>query len=309
MYRLLIPKTDAEWQQYYSFRWSILRKPQGLPEGSERDEFEPYAHHRMLIDEAGRPCAVGRLYQLSADEAQIRHVAVDPDRRGVGLGTRLIEALEAQARELGVKRIVMSARAQSIPFFASLGYEPVGDEPTHFGRIQHQQMIKVLPPLTSMERHQQWCQDLEAHLLETNPLASPLCLRVNGYTAGRLELRAPAVVGDSHGLFAGSAFTLATLTGYGLIWLLARSADLLVDIRLEQGQIWMEAPLLGEPLARVQRGEVGVPLIKVLRSGGGRVPAQVSIVGSDGGLWLFSGNYQVRVTGSGQPDGEQKTRP
>lgn len=308
MYRLIIPKSDAEWQQYYNFRWQLLRQPLGMPLGSERDEFEAYGHHRMLIDESGQPCAVGRLYQLSADEAQIRHVAVDTQRRGTGLGTRLIEALEAQARELGVRRIVMNARNQSISFFAGLGYQPVGEGPTHFGRLQHQQMIKDLPPVGSLERHSQWCQDLEAHLLATNPLAAALGLRVNGYTAGRLELRAPgAVVADGgQGLFAGAAFTLATLTGYGLIWLLARSAEQQVAIRLEQGQIWMEAPLQGEPLARVQRGEVGVPLIPVLRAGGGLVPAQVSIVGADGGLWLFSGDYRLTVLGAVDA---QKTRP
>lgn len=300
MYRLIEPKTDAELQQYYSFRWTMLRKPLGLPPGSERDEFESHAHHRMLIDEHGDPCAVGRIYQLSADEAQIRHVAVDPERRSEGLGTRLIEALEAQARELGVRRIVMNARMQSISFFASLGYQQVGEGPSHFGKIKHQQMIKELPPLGSIERHVQWCQDLENHLLASNPLAAAIGLRVHGYTAGRLELRLPAIdeASGHAGLFAGAAFSLATLTGYGLIWLLARSTDLLVDTRLEQGQIWMEQPLQGEPLARAQRGEVGVPLIKVLRStGGGLVPAQVTIVGADGGRWLFSGHYRVAVVG------------
>lgn len=297
MYRLIVPMTASEWDQYYRFRWEILRKPLQLPLGSERDEFDPYAHHRMLIDEAGQPCAVGRLYQLSGDEAQIRHVAVDTQRRLGGLGTRLLEALEAQARDLGVRRIVMNARSQSISFFERHGYVAVGDGPSQFGRLQHQQMIKELAPLGTMERHTQWCQDLEKLFRDTNPLAVALGIRVHGYTGGRLELRAPAVgvQEGEQGLFAGAAFALATLTGNGLIRLLARSADLDVQVRLEQGQIWMEHPLQGEPMARAQRGEVGVPLIKVLREGGGLVPAQVSVVGSNGGLWLFSGDYRVTL--------------
>ena len=37
MYHLRVPQTAEELEQYYQFRWEMLRKPLHQPKGSERD--------------------------------------------------------------------------------------------------------------------------------------------------------------------------------------------------------------------------------------------------------------------------------
>ncbi|VFS67876.1 Uncharacterised protein [Kluyvera cryocrescens] len=59
MYHLRVPQTAEELDQYYQFRWEMLRKPLHQPKGSERDAWDAMAHHQMVVDEEGRLVAVG----------------------------------------------------------------------------------------------------------------------------------------------------------------------------------------------------------------------------------------------------------
>ena len=42
------PSSSLEWDAYYKIRWEILRKPLGLKKGSERDDLENKAIHRLI---------------------------------------------------------------------------------------------------------------------------------------------------------------------------------------------------------------------------------------------------------------------
>ena len=64
MNTLRSPKTVDELRQYYQLRWQILRKPWGQKQGSEQDEFEQQAIHKMVINEKGEVLAVGRLEKV-----------------------------------------------------------------------------------------------------------------------------------------------------------------------------------------------------------------------------------------------------
>lgn len=109
MYRVVTPQTAAELDAYYQLRWELLRKPFNLPVGSERDEYDTVAIHRLMLAPDGTPIAVGRLF-VGGDEAQIRFMALRPEFRGQGLGARMVEDLEQLARSEKVKRLVMNAR-------------------------------------------------------------------------------------------------------------------------------------------------------------------------------------------------------
>lgn len=87
MYRVVTPETPAELDAYYQLRWELLRKPFNLPLGSERDEYDTVAIHRLMLSPDGTPIAVGRLF-VGGDEAQIRFMALRPEFRGQGLGAR-----------------------------------------------------------------------------------------------------------------------------------------------------------------------------------------------------------------------------
>ncbi|MEE4659154.1 MAG: GNAT family N-acetyltransferase [Halieaceae bacterium] len=55
---------------------------------------------------------------------------VDPDRQGRGIGSRLLNACVARARELGLDGVLIKAQADAEPFFEKQGLErlPVRDE-------------------------------------------------------------------------------------------------------------------------------------------------------------------------------------
>ena len=121
MYKVLTPKSDELLERYFQFRWRILREPFNLPLGSEKDEYDAVAHHRMVINANNEIVAVGRLHFNSADEVQVRHIAVDFAAHGKGLGRVIIAALENYAISQGAVRAVTNSLETSEAFFASCG--------------------------------------------------------------------------------------------------------------------------------------------------------------------------------------------
>ncbi|RCU51003.1 MULTISPECIES: bifunctional GNAT family N-acetyltransferase/hotdog fold thioesterase [Corallincola] len=300
MFTLIEPKTDEELERYFEFRWQVMRAPFQLPKGSEKDEFDPYAHHRMLVDEQGLPRAVGRLYQSSADEGQLRHMAVDPDMRGSGLGSQVIFALEQLARELGLKRIVLNARQQALPFYEKQGYQAVGEGPTHFGQIHHQQMLKELPALNDRTRHADWCEELQKIWRDGIPISQALGIRIIEYSGERFETRAAFNANiNLHGtLFAGSAYSQACLTGWGMIYMMLKEQGLSGSIALSHGEIRHLRPLTEEPTAYVSRAEVEGSVHPLRRGEQAHLSVTVTLEDSKQPLAAqFKGEYLVLSAG------------
>jgi predicted GNAT family N-acyltransferase len=138
------PVTPEDFERYYAFRHRLLRGPWGQPRGSERDEREEQARHLMVTSADGNVIGVGRLHFNSPEEAQVRFMAVDEDCRGQGIGRRILEALEEQARAAGARRIVLDARKPAERFYAKQGYRTLGEAHTLFGHIAHVRMAKDL---------------------------------------------------------------------------------------------------------------------------------------------------------------------
>lgn len=76
---------------------------------------------------AGRVVGCGALHVLWADLAEVRTVAVDPEVRGRRMGSLVLEALLANARALGVRRVFCLTFETA--FFAKHGFAPIGDVP------------------------------------------------------------------------------------------------------------------------------------------------------------------------------------
>ena len=70
-------------------------------------------------------------------------MAVEPDRQGTGLGTRLVEALEEELVRRGFREVTLHARDTAVGFYARLGYAPVGPPYVEVG-IPHQNMRRPL---------------------------------------------------------------------------------------------------------------------------------------------------------------------
>ncbi|MDT8387187.1 MAG: GNAT family N-acetyltransferase [Thiogranum sp.] len=138
------PASQEEWQAYFELRWQLLRAPWQQPRGSERDEYENTAVHRMICDEDNRILAVGRLHRVATSTGQIRFMAVAESCRRQGLGRRLLESLESAARDGGRSEIIVQARESSVRFYENAGYRLVAKSHRLFNEIQHFKMHKVL---------------------------------------------------------------------------------------------------------------------------------------------------------------------
>jgi N-acetylglutamate synthase-like GNAT family acetyltransferase len=115
------PQTITEWDNYYRFRWEILRKPLGQELGTEKDEEEAAAIHAFILAEDGQVIAVGRLQKIQAGYGQIRYMAVHEKHRQQHLGTFILLYLEEQARQCMIHSLFLHARKKSFLFINEMG--------------------------------------------------------------------------------------------------------------------------------------------------------------------------------------------
>jgi amino-acid N-acetyltransferase len=75
----------------------------------------------------GMIAGCGALHVMWEDLAEIRTVAVDASSRGHSVGRRLVDALVAAAREIGVRRVFVLTF--EVEFFARRGFEEIEGSP------------------------------------------------------------------------------------------------------------------------------------------------------------------------------------
>ena len=292
MYHLRVPVTEQELKDYYQFRWEMLRKPLHQPVGSERDAYDAMAHHQMVVDESGKPVAIGRLYINADNEASIRFLAVDAK----GLGTLVAMTLESVARQEGVKRVVCSAREDAVEFFAKLGFENQGEiTAPQTTPVRHFLMIKPVATLDDILHRPDWCAQLQKAWYENIPLSEKMGVRISQYTGQRFVTTMPESGNQNphQTLFAGSLFSLATLTGWGLIWLLLRERHLGGTIILADAHIRYSAPITGRPRAVADLSSVSGDLDRLARGRKARVQLSVNLYGDEHAGAVFEGTYMV----------------
>ncbi len=296
MYHLRVPETPEELEHYYHFRWKMLRKPLHQPQGSERDAWDAMAHHQMVVDEQGNIVAVGRLYINADDEAAIRFMAVDPSVQAKGLGTLLAMTLESVARQEGVQRVTCSAREDAVEFFAKLGFVNQGEiTAPQTTPIRHFMMIKPIASLDDILHRPDWCGQLQQAWYQHIPLSEKMGVRIQQYTGQKFITTMPETGNQNlhHTLFAGSLFSLATLTGWGLIWLMLRERHLGGTIILVDAHIRYSSPITGKPLASADLGSLSGDLDRLARGRKARVTLQVNLYGDDIRGAVFEGVYMV----------------
>ncbi len=296
MYHLRVPVTEQELKEYYHFRWEMLRKPLHQPIGSERDGYDSIAHHQMVVDEAGKPVAIGRLYINADNEASIRFLAVDPNLQGKGLGILVAMTLESVARQEGVKRVVCSAREEAVPFFTKLGFVDRGEITTpQTTPVRHFLMIKPIETLDDILHRPDWCDQLQQAWYQRIPLSEKMGVRISQYTGMRFVTTMPESgnLNPHHSIFAGSLFSLATLTGWGLIWLLLRERHLGGTIILADAHIRYSNPISGRPRAIADLSSLSGDLDRLARGRKARVQLSVNLFGNEDMGAVFEGTYMV----------------
>ena len=137
------PRTSEDFEKYYRTRWYTLRRPWHQPLGSERDELEERAVHVMALD-GKKVVGVARLHFNEPGAAQFRYMGVDSRYRGRGIATRLLRALEKEARSRGATVAWFNAREPAVKFYEKCGYAVFDISYTLYGCILHWKMMKEL---------------------------------------------------------------------------------------------------------------------------------------------------------------------
>jgi predicted GNAT family N-acyltransferase len=129
---------DAE-AEAMRVREAVFVVEQGVPREIERDEWDARSDHALAIDRDGRVLGTGRLLP----DGHIGRMAVLPESRGQGIGSRILGTLIARARERGMKRVVLNAQTHAAPFYARHGFVAEGGEFMEAG-IPHVAMAREI---------------------------------------------------------------------------------------------------------------------------------------------------------------------
>lgn len=294
MFHVYTPETEKELEEYYHLRWSLLRAPLQRPQGSEKDIYDEHSEHRMIVDHTGTPVACGRIYTIAADESQIHHMAVNPSYRKQGLGSLLISALEDEAHRAGSERIVMNARIEAVPFYEKCGFSLVGNGQVSEG-VRHRQMIKEISAMDNIVRHPEWCSELQASWANTIPISNQMGVMIRQYSGWRFETSAAlnANINTRDTMFAGSIYSQAMLTGWGLVWIMLKEQGLAGSIVLAKGNISYKRPIIDEPFAVAQKYRIQGNLTSLLEGRNAKLDVEVDVYSGTKLAAIFQGSYVV----------------
>lgn len=143
-FQILTPQSEKDFLDYYHLRWLILRQPWEQPLGSEKDEFDVNAVHKMAVIN-NNVIATGRLHFINYKKtAQVRYMAVSPEYERHGIGKAIYTALEEAAIKNNIATITLNARESAVDFYKKLGFNVVKKTHLLFNQIQHYEMRKLL---------------------------------------------------------------------------------------------------------------------------------------------------------------------
>lgn len=119
-----IRASDVSFAEAKQLRYKVLFEPFGISALRDHDDGNPDSTHVVVTDN-GKVVGYGRLVRRG-DEAQIRHVCVDPAAQGQGVGTELVEALVDIARKGSAKTVFLNARFTALGMYRRFGFTEVG---------------------------------------------------------------------------------------------------------------------------------------------------------------------------------------
>jgi len=144
--RWIAPATHAElYEGERRLRYEVLRKPLGMPLGSEENAAEARCEHCVAFVGAGDARVVGCVLWLADDDGlsgKLLQMAVADDQRGNDIGRRLVRELERHVRDNGALVVRMHARETALGFYLKLGYAVSGEQFSEVG-LPHRLMQRA----------------------------------------------------------------------------------------------------------------------------------------------------------------------
>ena len=111
-------------QRLAAIRRTVFIDEQGVPEELEWDEFDEASVHFLAITDDGAAIGCARLLP----DGHLGRMAVLPAWRRRGVGSALLQAALARARQKGLRQVGLHAQVQAIPFYARFGFQAHGPE-------------------------------------------------------------------------------------------------------------------------------------------------------------------------------------
>jgi GNAT superfamily N-acetyltransferase len=82
----------------------------------------------VIVRDAAVPIGCGGIQRIDATRGEIKRMWIHADRRGIGLGRRLLDHLELVAMQLGYTRVVLDTNATlhvAIALYERAGYDAI----------------------------------------------------------------------------------------------------------------------------------------------------------------------------------------
>ena len=104
------------------------------------DDYTPPGGRFLVVSRGGTVIGCGAVRSMTRDTGEVKRMWIHPEARGAGLGSRLLDALIAQSRELGHTTLLLDTSVvltEARALYAKHGFEaiePYNDNPdaTHF---------------------------------------------------------------------------------------------------------------------------------------------------------------------------------
>ena len=149
-FELVTPRTEEEFEVYYRLRYERLRKEFGLAAGVER-EHPAEAGSTHLVAKVGDRVVGAATWAIGMNErdgkrtlyVRYRHLAIEPEFEGLGIGSAMSRYVEDRGREIGATEIVGNVRIHNVEYFKKLGWVVLGEGETLYG-LEHVSMAKPL---------------------------------------------------------------------------------------------------------------------------------------------------------------------
>jgi predicted GNAT family N-acyltransferase len=129
-------------EECFRIRREVFVVEQGVPSDMERDEHDKTALHFLAVVGGESVGAARVILKNNGASAKIGRVAVCQPQRGLGIGKRLIAAVEASPTLRHVCEFVLDSQTRAMQFYVGLGYEAFGEEFMDAG-IPHRRMKKA----------------------------------------------------------------------------------------------------------------------------------------------------------------------
>ena len=291
MYTCRAPENKEELDAYYQLRWQILRQPWHQEKGSEQDSLEGQSYHRLVIDEQGNIVGAGRLHKESQYIGQIRYMAVAENVQGKGIGLLLLTALEQLAAKVGINMVQLNARESALTFYNAQGYLDKASAHTLYNEVKHRQMEKrLLPPSTHFN---DWSIALSNLWHKTIPMSKAMNMQIAYYDQQQLITHCDLLFNKNlhNTMFAGSIYTLATLTGWAWVYFSLKHYGVNADIVLAEGNIRYLAPLAGAAYAKTSIEVVDEVYNNLALGKNARLNIEVKVCCGDTVAAVFKGSY------------------